>query len=104
MVRTAKYWENILSVDEGHHEALLGLFKAKHSSKFCLIFCLKCKTNFAEIEEKLFAYGFNELAANELFSIVLKTIYYAKDNDNLNNACKLFDFIISMIPETKTHF
>lgn len=98
----SKYWENILSVDEGHHEALLGLFKAKHSSNLS-DFCLNV-SNFAEIEEKLFAYGFNELAANELFSIVLKTIYYAKDNDNLNNACKLFDFIISMIPENKNSF
>lgn len=88
------YYQNVLSVDEGNHEALLHKFIIENGIKKDSIFnsCLQKETN--ELEESLFAYGYNGEACDYLFSLCTEYV-----DKNAEGSCKLFDFILTMIPE-----
>lgn len=81
-----KYCENILSVDNANKEALWCKFNIEHHDVFAV--------DKAVIDESLFAYGYNEIAVNELMQICLS-------NAHKKEADELFNFLISMIPEER---
>lgn len=78
-----KYCDNILSVDNANKEALWCKFCDEHRSVF--------DVDKAVIEESLFAYGYNEIAVDNLMQMCLA-------NASKKEADELFDFLISMIP------
>ena len=81
-----KYCDNILSVDAGNKEALWYKFSDEHKSVFDL--------DKSVIEESLFAYGYNEIAAKNLMQMCLS-------NASRKEADELFDFLLSMIPQER---
>lgn len=86
-----KYYDNILKVDEGHHKALWHSFVNGIPDLFAYF---SDENNFKLIEDKIYSYGFNEYATDRLIEMVQSNL-----EENIDNACKIFDFIISMIPK-----
>lgn len=92
----APYYRAVLEkADAGHGESLWYVFVAAHAPKnqgeyFC------DQNNFPAIESGLFAYGYNEFAAEKLFSICESELKNKNDN-----AVALLNFLLSMIPSEK---
>lgn len=91
------YYKSILSADESHFESLYQVFAAEHNFNDRTIFTY-CSNpdNSAVVEEKLFAFGYNSYASNCLLKLCLNNIATQTEG-----ACKLFDFILTMIPKEK---
>ncbi len=92
---SVKYYQNILQVDAGHNESLWQIFKSQYSfdSRAIFEFCAN-EENYPIVEEKLFAYGFNETATKSLFDLCFRYI-----DENIELCSKFFDFILSLIPK-----
>ncbi|MCM1297713.1 MAG: TIR domain-containing protein [Muribaculaceae bacterium] len=89
--RNLKYYEAVLSVDNGNTEALWYVFLDKDvSGRKLKDYCFN-KDNFDVIEKKLFSYGFNELAFYALYDVALDNIGEARSGE-------FVDFILSLIP------
>ena len=90
------YYRNILSVDEGNAEALYWVFAQEHGGEKG-IFDFACQTdNLSAVEDKLFSYGFNDIAAKRLMEHCVQNVP-ARTED----AVRLFDFILTMIPKSE---
>lgn len=90
-----KYYEDILSADEGHQGALWKVFEGSLNFDYDAIFayCSDAQNNSA-VEDKLFAYGFNQFAADKLFELCCQKV-----ESHTDMCCKLFDFVLTMIPK-----
>lgn len=86
------YYKNVLTADEGNGEALWYVFASEHYSEDELF--LYCAENSENLEKELFEFGYNDFANEKLFKMSLKHI-----PNSIENACKLFDFVLSMIPK-----
>ncbi len=92
----APYYRAVLEkADAGHGESLWYVFVAANAPKnqgeyFC------DQNNFPAIESGLFAYGYNEFAAEKLFAICENELKNKNDN-----AVALLNFLLSMIPSEK---
>lgn len=84
-----KYCDNILSVDEANQEALWAKFTYEHRSVF--------EVEKSVIEDSLFAYGFNNVAINNLMQMCFS-------NAQKQEADNLFDFLLTMIPQDRNSF
>lgn len=89
------YYRDVLNVDEGNHEALLHIFIAENGYDKDKVFKSCLQKNNSEIEEALFSYGCNRPACEYLFSLCLESI-----RKHPEDACTVFDFLLTMIPET----
>lgn len=90
-----KYYKNILEADAGHGEALYWNFVADYSNSEAVAFGHCAQADPKEIEDRLFAYGFNAYAAQKLFEQCLQI------GSDIGPNIKVFDFVLSMIPKKK---
>ncbi len=89
------YYKNILEADAGHGEALYVVYYFGHGGNDEAVFdYCSAEGKAADMEEKLFAYGYNSYAEEKLFALCLKFVQGKPDN-----ACRLFDFLLTMIPK-----
>ena len=94
-----EYFDNVLSVDEGHKTAMLYKYMAETGEK-------KLKGLYAKIlaggdfsrVEKIYEYGYYNTLTQGLFDAVLGEL---KDGKNTAKALKLADFVLSVIPENQ---
>ena len=92
-----EFYKNVLSADEGHAYALYKVFAAEHGFSAVSVFDYCCKKeNFKDIEDKLYAYGYNDQATLNLFSMCLLNA----DRYPEESSC-LFDFVLSVIPKNE---
>ena len=91
-------YSNILDVDKADSEALYENFAIKNlENKKDLSEFLKDESNFKTLEKDVYSYGFNEYATDIIFMQVIDLV--RKENDE--QAGKIFDFVLKMIPKNK---
>lgn len=88
-----KYYRNILTVDESDYEAQWFAFEAE-CGKNLFAFCADEK-NHSVLEEKLFSFGFNDYACDRLIDMGI-------DSSDTAKACKILDFVLTMIPKEES--
>ncbi len=91
-----KYYKNILDADEGSAEALWKVFYLEKGQDDQAVFGAFLEGGAAAFEEALFSYGFNAYAHENLFKVCLE--FSASRPEDV---CRLFDFLLTMIPKTK---
>lgn len=92
-----QFYKSILSVDEGHGEALYKMFAARHGYSDEAVFEYCCKAeNFKEMDEALFAYGYNGAAVSRLYYACLSNLAQRPED-----CSRLFDYVLSTIPKSE---
>ena len=90
------YYENILNVDAANPEALYQNFNLENNllSDEAIFDFYSDKKNHDNIENTLFAYGFNKFACDDLDRIV-------QNGGDTQKGCTIYDLILSMVPKEK---
>lgn len=90
-----EFYKNVLEADEGDSEALYKVFAAEHgyTDEAVFAFCSQ-KDSYKEVEEKLFAYGYNASATRTLFRQCLAHAATATEESS-----NLASFLFAMIPK-----
>ena len=88
-----KYYKNVLGIDEGNLAARWHCFWIESGASAGALLDRFARGGAAEFEEALFSYGYNGYANGKLFDACVMYV-----SSRTEEACCLFDFVLTMIP------